>query len=183
MNAALEVQPMGTPNPRSVKFLTDRTLLPSGSADFRTPEAALRSPLARRLFDLDGVEGVFLCQNFVTVTASSENLWRRLSPLVVEAMREFFASGEEILQAEPTQGEASDDDVVRRIKEILDTQIRPAVAMDGGDVIFESFDHGLVRLRMQGACGGCPSSTATLKMGIEARLRHFIPQVERVEAV
>jgi Fe-S cluster biogenesis protein NfuA len=183
MSAALEVQPMGTPNPRSVKFLTDRTLLPTGSADFRNPESALKSPLARRLFDLDGVEGVFLCQNFVTVTATSESLWRDLSPAVVDAMKEFLASGEKVLEEDLEQNALSDDEVVTRIKEILDTQIRPAVAMDGGDVVFESFDNGLVRLRMQGACGGCPSSTMTLKMGIEARLRHFIPQVERVEAV
>lgn len=183
MSAVSEVQPMGTPNPRSVKFLTDRTLLSSGSADFRTPEAALRSPLAHRLFDLEGVEGVFLCQNFVTVTVSSENLWRELSPQIVATMKEFLASNEKVLEEDVDQGAMSDDDVVTRIKEILDTQIRPAVAMDGGDVVFDSFENGLVRLRMQGACGGCPSSTMTLKMGIEARLRHFIPQVERVEAV
>ena len=178
-----DVQPMGTPNPRSIKFLTDRTLLATGSADFRTPESCASSPLAHELFELEHVEGVFICQNFVTVTADRDDVWKTLSPQVVDVMKERLASGEPIV-TETAKVDASDDgEVVTKIKEILDTQIRPAVAMDGGDIVFVAYDEGIVQLRMQGACGGCPSATATLKQGIEARLRHFIPQVRTVEAV
>ena len=182
-NRAPEIQPMGTPNPRSVKFLTDRTLVPVGSADFRSPESCASSPLATRLFDLDHVAGVFISQNFVTVTADTDEVWAALSPQVVDALTAHLASDEPILTTGP-QDEAGDgDEVVRKIREILDQQIRPAVAMDGGDILFVDFVDGIVRLKMQGACGGCPSSTATLKQGVEARLRHFIPQVRSVEAV
>jgi Fe-S cluster biogenesis protein NfuA len=178
-----DIQSQGTPNPRSVKFLTDRTLLPTGSADFRDPEGARRSPLAMKLFDLDGVEGVFLCQNFVTVTAHTADDWPMLSSRVVQAMKDFLSGDEPVFTGEIEEAAAGGDEVEQRIREILDTQIRPAVAMDGGDIVFVRFENGVVQLRMQGACGGCPSSTATLRQGIEARLRHFIPQVERVEAV
>lgn len=178
-----DIQPLGTPNPRSVKFLTDRTLLGVGSADFRTPESCTRSPLAVKLFDLDHVVGVFVCQNFVTVTADRDDKWMELAPRVVEVLKAHLAADEPILVGELEAQAGGEGEVELRIKEILDTQIRPAVAMDGGDIVFVSFDHGVVSLRMQGACGGCPSSTATLKQGIEARLRHFIPQVQRVEAV
>jgi Fe-S cluster biogenesis protein NfuA len=181
--SAVDIQPVGTPNPRSVKFLTDHSLLPAGSADFRDPESARRSPLALRLFDLDGVEGVFISQNFVTVTAQTDGEWARLSPEIVREMRVFLESGESVLDGELDAHGSGEGDVERRIKDILDQQIRPAVAMDGGDIIFVDFSDGIVHLRMSGACGGCPSSTATLKAGIEARLRHFIPEVESVEAV
>ncbi|RKZ12367.1 NifU family protein [bacterium] len=184
---------MGTPNPRSVKFLTDRTLVAVGSADFRTPESCVRSPLAARLFDLDHVSGVFICQNFVTVTADNDEHWAELSPTVVDALGAHLAADEPILVdsdeatdegAESGAGpDAGTSEVETKIREILDQQIRPAVAMDGGDIKFVEFVDGVVRLKMQGACGGCPSSTATLKQGIEARLRHFIPQVQSVEAV
>ena len=178
-----DVQPMGTPNPRSVKFLTDHTLLKSGSADFRDPESARDSLLARRLFDLDGVEGVFICANFLTVTASSDDRWNSLAPQIVRTVKELILSGEPLV-AEPEKVSSADgSDVANRIREILDQQIRPAVAMDGGDIVFVGFDQGVVRIQMQGACGGCPSSTMTLKSGIEARLRHLVPEVETVEAV
>lgn len=178
-----DIQPMGTPNPRSVKFLTDRTLLGVGSADFRTPESCERSPLARKLFDLDHVQGVFICQNFVTVTADRDDKWMELSPRIADVLKEHLAADEPIVTGEIDAHEGSDGEVETRIKEILDNQIRPMVAMDGGDIVFVGFDDGVVSLKMQGACGGCPSSTATLKQGIENRLRHFIPQVQRVEAV
>lgn len=180
---APDIQPMGTPNPRSVKFLTDRTLVPVGSADFRTPESCASSPLAARLFDLDHVSGVFICQNFVTVTADTDEVWSTLSPQVVDAVGAHLATDEPILVTGPEEDGDEGDEVVRKIREILDQQIRPAVAMDGGDILFVDFVDGIVRLKMQGACGGCPSSTATLKQGVEARLRHFIPQVRSVEAV
>jgi Fe-S cluster biogenesis protein NfuA len=178
-----EIQPMGTPNPRSVKFLTDRTLVPVGSADFRTPESCARSPLAARIFDLDHVTGVFICQNFVTVTADTDEIWSTLSPQVVDALGAHLAADAPILTGGLDDHEGEGGEVESKIKEILDQQIRPAVAMDGGDIVFVEFVNGVVRLKMQGACGGCPSSTATLKQGIEARLRHFIPQVQSVEAV
>jgi len=180
---APEIQPMGTPNPRSVKFLTDRTLVPVGSADFRTPESCASSPLATRLFDLEHVSGVFICQNFVTVTADSDDKWSALSPQIVDELAAHLSADEPILTETQSDGPANGDEVVQKINEILDQQIRPAVAMDGGDVVFVDFVDGIVRLKMQGACGGCPSSTATLKHGIEARLRHFVPQVQSVEAV
>ena len=181
--AQIPIQAQGTPNPRSVKFITDRTLLPAGSVDFRDPEGARTSPLARRLFDLDGVHGIFVCQNFVTVTAGPEDDWHELAPRVAVVLREFLASGQPIVEGELPGHGASDGVTERRIKEILDAQIRPAVAMDGGDVIFVDYRGGVVYLKMQGACGGCPSSTATLKAGIEARLRHSIPEIQSVEAV
>lgn len=180
---APEIQPMGTPNPRSVKFLTDRTLLPVGSADFRTPESCVTSPLAARLFGLDHVTGVFICQNFVTVTAQGDEFWTVLSPQVVDALTAHLAAGGAILDGSLDAHAADGGEIEARIRAILDEQIRPAVAMDGGDIMFVAFENGVVRLKMQGACGGCPSSTATLKQGIEARLRHFIPQVQSVEAV
>jgi len=166
-----------------MKFLTERTLLPVGSADFRDPASALRSPLARRIFDLDGVEGVFISQNLVTVTANAQEHWERLLPEVSNAIREFIRSGEDAVEGGQDTHAQVEGEAVARIKEILDDQIRPAVAMDGGDVIFVDYKEGIVYLRMQGACGGCPSSTMTLKQGIEARLRHFIPEIVAVEAV
>lgn len=182
------VQPVATPNPRSLKFLTDRTLVAQGSVDCRDPETARRSPLAMALFELEGVSGVFLCQNFVTVSADDDQRWSQLKLEVVASMQRFLASGEPVLDpaalaAERSSNAGDDGTIEQQIREILDTQIRPAVAMDGGDIIFDRYEGGVVHLRMQGACGGCPSSTATLKMGIENRLRHLIPQVERVEAV
>lgn len=186
MSHEADIQDIGTPNPRSVKFLTDRTLLPQGSADFRDPETARRSPLALELFDLDGVTGVFLCQNFVTVTVDDQKRWEELTPQVKERLRGFFAKGRDVIDesvAETADSGQPGSDVEARIRNILDTQIRPAVAMDGGDVVFVSYDSGVVKLSMQGACGGCPSATMTLKQGIESRLRHFVPQVRSVEAV
>jgi NFU1 iron-sulfur cluster scaffold homolog, mitochondrial len=184
MSREPDIQAIGTPNPRSVKFLTDRTLLATGSAEFPDPESTQRSPLAHRLFDLDGVEGVFLCQNFVTVTAADDSMWSRLTPAITDALKSFLESGEEIVRVvAPSEDSENLDELESRIKNILDTQIRPAVAMDGGDVVFVSFEHGVVSLKMQGACGGCPSAAMTLKQGIESRLRHFVPEVRSVEAV
>jgi len=185
MNAEVKIpiHVQGTPNPRSMKFLTERSLLPAGSVDFRDPQSALRSPLARRVFDVDGVEGVFVSQNLVTVTADDEQKWEAMIPQVSEAIRDFIRSGEAAVPGGQEGHAAGSGEVVDRIKEILDDQIRPAVAMDGGDVVFVEYKEGIVYLKMQGACGGCPSSTMTLKQGIEARLRHFIPEIRSVEAV
>ncbi len=181
--AQIPIHVQGTPNPRSMKFLTERTLLASGSADYRDPQDALASPLARRIFDLDHVDGVFISQNLVTVTADTEDHWDELIPRISEALRGFLRSGEPAVPAGEQAHAAGEGEIVGRIKEILDDQIRPAVAMDGGDVVFVEYRDGVVYLRMQGACGGCPSATMTLKQGIEARLRHFIPEILAVEAV
>lgn len=181
--AQIPIQVQGTPNPRSMKFLTERTLLPMGSADFRDPQSALSSPLARRVFDIEGVEGVFVSQNLVTVTANESGDWELMIPALSEAIRDFLRSGEAAVPGGQEGHAEGEGEVVARIKTILDDQIRPAVAMDGGDVVFVEYTDGVVYLRMQGACGGCPSSTMTLKQGIEARLRHFIPEIQSVEAI
>ncbi len=179
----IPIHVQATPNPRSMKFVTERTLLATGSVDYRDPQDALVSPLARRIFDIDHVDGVFISQNLVTVTADTHERWEGIIPLVSEALREFMRSGEAAVPPQEQARLEGKGEIVDRIKEILDDQIRPAVALDGGDVAFIDYRDGVVYLRMQGACDGCPSATLTLKQGIEARLRHFIPEVTAVEAV
>ena len=148
-------------------------------------ESATNSPLARRLFQVDGVKGVFLGGDFVAVTKEDALDWFALKPSILAGIMEHYASGMPVVeQAVATEDAGSDDesDIVRQIKQLLDTRVRPAVAMDGGDIVFEGFDDGVVTLQMRGACQGCPSSTATLKMGIENMLRHYIPDVREVRA-
>jgi Fe-S cluster biogenesis protein NfuA len=182
------IQTEPTPNPATLKFLPGRTVIPSGTANFPTPESAARAPLAQKLFALDGVTGVFFGYDFVTVTKSADSDWYALKPGVLGVIMEVFTTGEPIMLADAaTTGESTaaegDDDIVVQIKEILDTRVRPAVAQDGGDIVFHRFDDGVVYLHMQGSCAGCPSSTATLKSGIENMLRHYIPEVSEVRAV
>ncbi len=183
------IQTEQTPNPATLKFLPGREVMGAGTADFRDAEAAGRSPLAERLFRIDGVTGVFLGADFVTVTKAPEREWYLLKPAILGVIMEHFTAGRPVIleDAEPGAGEApvseQDSEVVAQIKELLDTRVRPAVAQDGGDIVFHGFDHGVVYLHMQGACAGCPSSTATLKMGIENMLRHYIPEVTEVRAV
>ena len=139
--------------------------------------------MARRLFQVDGVEAVFLGSDFVTVTKSDQQEWFTLKPSILAGIMEHYASGLPVVEAQADATDASDDDdddVVKQIKHLLDTRVRPAVAMDGGDIVFHDFEDGIVTLSMQGACSGCPSSTATLKMGIENMLRHYIPEVKEV---
>lgn len=174
-----------TPNPHSVKWILSRTLLGSGqSAHFEAPPAAGVSPLATRLFAIDGVTGVFLAGNFVTVTKREELDWPALAQSLVDALKAFGASGEPAVgpawEAARTQ---STSDVEERIQRVLDHEIRPYVAQDGGDVLFAGFRDGTVELYLQGSCSGCPSSTATLKHGIEARLREAVPEVQEVVAL
>jgi len=185
---AMFIQTEQTPNPSTLKFLPGRVVLPNGTADFADAEAARRSPLARRLFDVDGVRRVFLGSDFVTVTRADEVDWQIMKPAILGGIMEHYTSGEPVLaeDAGATSGEgdaADDDEVVAQIKELLDTRIRPAVAQDGGDIVFDRFDDGVVYLHMQGSCSGCPSSTATLKMGIENLLRHYVPEVVEVRSV
>ncbi|MGH7098831.1 MAG: NifU family protein [Stellaceae bacterium] len=186
------IQTEPTPNPASLKFLPARTVMEQGTANFPDPRAAARSPLAERLFALPHVAGVFLGSDFITVTKHEEADWYHLKPAVLAAIMEHFTAGRPVLEpgalaeadgaAAPGTDE-EDDEIVSQIKELLETRVRPAVAMDGGDIIFEDFADGIVYLHMQGSCSGCPSSTATLKAGIENMLRHYIPEVVEVRQV
>lgn len=180
------IQTEETPNPATLKFLPGRAVAEAGSVDFATPEGAARSPLAERLFKIEGVERVFLGQDFVTITKSGQKDWAVLKPALLGVIMEHFVSGQPVLLesgAEAGAADDEDDEIVAQIKELLETRVRPAVAQDGGDIIFQSFEDGVVYLHMQGSCSGCPSSTATLKMGIENMLRHYVPEVLEVRPV
>jgi Fe-S cluster biogenesis protein NfuA len=182
------IQTESTPNPATLKFLPGQTVLELGTADFPNAEAAATSPLARRIFAAGGVTGVFLGSDFVTVTKAEETDWQHIKPAILGAIMEHFQSGAAAVEGGATGGghaahSGEDGEIVRQIKELLDTRVRPAVAQDGGDITFHGFDRGVVYLHMQGACAGCPSSTLTLKMGIENLLRHYIPEVTEVRPV
>ena len=180
------IQTEQTPNPATLKFLPGRTVMETGTANFTEPaSAAARSPLAERLFGLPEVSGVFLGVDFITVTKSGASDWFQLKPAVLAAIMDHFTAGLPVVTGmeERAASDGEDDEVVAAIKELLETRVRPAVAQDGGDIIFEDFEDGIVYLHMQGSCSGCPSSTATLKAGIENMLRHYIPEVVEVRAV
>ncbi|EPX86741.1 NifU family protein [Salipiger mucosus] len=183
------IQTESTPNPATLKFLPGQTVLESGTADFPSAEGAAASPLAQRVFAVKGVVGVFLGSDFVTITKDDTADWDHVKPAVLGAIMEHFQSGDPVMagEAEASSGHAEhhgeDGEIVGQIKELLDTRVRPAVAQDGGDITFHGFERGVVYLHMQGACAGCPSSTLTLKMGIENLLRHYIPEVTEVRPV
>jgi Fe-S cluster biogenesis protein NfuA len=181
------IQTEQTPNPATLKFLPGCTVMESGTANFPERGAAARSPLAERLFLLPEIAGVFLGTDFITVTKNGDTEWHQLKPAVLAAIMEHFTAGRPVIvgEASATAGDASgeDSEIVSQIKELLETRVRPAVAMDGGDITFEDFEDGIVYLHMQGSCSGCPSSTATLKAGIENMLRHYIPEVTEVRAI
>ena len=181
------IQTEETPNPLTLKFLPGRTVLGAGTADFPTADLAEgRSPLAETLFTIEGVGGVFLGPDFITVTKRSEADWPEMKPAILGAIMEHFTAGLPVIRETAdaaAAAEGEDDEIVAQIKELLDTRVRPAVAQDGGDIIFQGFEDGIVYLHMQGSCSGCPSSTATLKAGIENMLRHYIPEVVEVRAV
>jgi Fe-S cluster biogenesis protein NfuA len=182
------IETEGTPNPATLKFLPGRDVMGTGAtADFASADAAARSPLATRLFALPGVARVFLGADFVTVTQTDAAAWQELRPQVLGAIMEHFLSGQPVLEGAGEGGEedfdAADTEIVDQIKELLDTRVRPAVAGDGGDIVFRGFRDGIVRLHLQGACSGCPSSRATLKHGVENMLRHYVPEVVAVEQV
>ena len=174
-----------TPNPHSVKWVISRTLVEGGhSAHFEAPPAADVSPLAARLFAIDGVVAVFLARSFVTVTKREDVEWPVLAQPLVDALKAFAASGEPALgPAWDATRARSEGDVEKRIQRVLDEEIRPYVAQDGGDVVFAGFRDGRVELYLQGSCSGCPSATATLKLGIEGRLREAVPEVQEVVAI
>ncbi len=181
------IETEGTPNPSTLKFLPGRDVMGAGTADFAYADAAGRSPLATALFALPGVARVFLGGDFITITKSGLATWQALKPQVLGVIMEHFVAGLPVIEGaddEAAEDVSPDDaEVVAQIKELLDTRVRPAVAGDGGDIVFRGFRDGVVKLHMQGACSGCPSSTATLKHGIENMLRHYVPEVIAVEQV
>jgi Fe-S cluster biogenesis protein NfuA len=184
-----------TPNPATLKFLPGRAVMEAGTRDFATPEEAEASPLAEQLFNLGDVTGVFFGSDFISVTAAPGVEWSQLKPDVLGLLLDHFsaamplfrpgnAGGISVPSAEESFAENPEDaDIVAQIKELIDTRVRPAVANDGGDIIYRGFDQGKVFLKMQGACAGCPSSTATLKNGIEQLLKYYVPEVTEVRAV
>jgi Fe-S cluster biogenesis protein NfuA len=182
------IQTEATPNPATLKFLPGRPVLPEGTVDMPDASAAAQSPLAERLFGIDGVAGVFLGSDFITVTKRDAE-WQQIKPAILGAIMEHFMSGAPILsgaRAEPDAAEffdAEDAETVATIKELIETRVRPAVANDGGDITFRGFRDGVVFLHMKGACSGCPSSTATLRHGIQNLLRHYLPDVVEVQPV
>jgi Fe-S cluster biogenesis protein NfuA len=184
------IQTEATPNPATLKFLPGKPVLPGGTRDFRNPDEAAESPLAQRLFGVNHVSGVFLGHDFVTVTRSGGE-WQQLKPAILGVIMDHYLSGAPIVAdraATETAGDAEffepeQETVVKTIKDLLDSRVRPAVAQDGGDITFKGFKDGVVYLNMKGSCAGCPSSTATLKHGIENLLRHFVPEVSEVRPV
>ena len=184
------IQTESTPNPATLKFLPGRTVLREGAADFPTRASAEKSPLARRLFGIEGVSGVMFGGDFITVTKAGHD-WPQLKPMILGAIMEHFTQGLPVIEGEAAPVELredydpADEEIVVQIKELLETRVRPAVAQDGGDIVFRGFEgkSGTVFLSLRGACAGCPSSTATLKNGIENMLRHYVPEVNAVEAV
>ena len=183
------IETESTPNPATLKFLPGRDVMGASTADFATADAAARSPLAGAIFALPGVARVFLGGDFVTVTKNDLADWQSLRSDVLGVIVEHFVSGRPAVEGESDAADEDEDvreedrEVVDQIKELLDTRVRPAVAGDGGDIVFRGYRDGVVRLHMQGACSGCPSSTATLKHGIENMLRHYVPEVQSVEQV
>ena len=178
------IQTEQTPNPATLKFLPGRGVMDAGTADFPSVATAAKSPLAERLFQVDGVTGIFLGSDFITVTKHIDKEWHLLKPAILGVIMEHFTSGRPVLlEAAVAEAAGKDSEIVQTIKELIDTRVRPAVAQDGGDIVFRSFENGVVYLHMQGSCSGCPSSTATLKMGIENMLKHYVPEVTEVQAI
>jgi Fe-S cluster biogenesis protein NfuA len=183
------IQTEATPNPATLKFLPGKPVLPGSTREYRTESEAVESPLAAALFKVSGVAGVFLGHDFVTVTRKGAE-WQQLKPAILGTIMDHYLSGAPVVEDE-TQTVLSDDEfydegageTVKTIKELLESRVRPAVAQDGGDITFKGFKDGIVYLNMKGSCAGCPSSTATLKHGIENLLRHFLPEVSEVRPV
>jgi len=188
------IEPEPTPNPATLKFLPGRTVMDSGTRDFATPEEAAASPLAEAIFNLGDVTGVFFGRDFVSVTVAPGTDWAEVKPDVLGILLDHFVGQMPLfrqgaadfsvpVEEENFTDDPEDADIVAQIRELIDTRVRPAVANDGGDIVYRGFDKGKVYLKMQGACAGCPSSSATLKNGIEQLLRHYVPEVTEVRAV
>ncbi len=180
------IQTEDTPNPETLKFIPGVVVLNSGTADFPNAQTTENSPLAERLFKIDGVSRVFLASDFISVTKETQLDWNTLKPSILTGIMDHFSSGlpslNRSMEIDSDSNISEDTETIKQIKDLLETRVRPAVAMDGGDITFCSFESGVVTLQMKGACAGCPSSTATLKMGIENMLRHYIPEVIEVKA-
>jgi Fe-S cluster biogenesis protein NfuA len=191
MEMTMFIQTEATPNPATLKFLPGKVVMENGTAEFRSAEDAEVSPLASRIFDIPGVSGVYFGYDFISVSKDDQE-WQHLKPAILGSIMEHFMSGKPVMSS-PSSTEADDlgdeffdagdESIVLTIKELLETRVRPAVAQDGGDITFRGFENGTVFLHMKGACAGCPSSTATLKHGIQNLLRHFVPEVQQVEQV
>ena len=184
------IQVESTPNPLTLKFLPGRTVTKGGTIFYQNESEVLNSPFAKRMFAVDGVNSVFFGSDFITITKDEDLDWQVLKPTVLGAITDHYNSGEETVIDSPNQKKSEelnenqdDSDIVKQIKELLDTRVRPAVAMDGGDIVYQKFEKGIVYLHMQGACSGCPSSAATLKTGIENMLKHYVPEVIEVRPV
>jgi Fe-S cluster biogenesis protein NfuA len=181
------IQTEATPNPATLKFIPGKPVLPGSTRDYRDEDEASESPLAQRLFKVSGVSGVFLGQDFITVSKSAGE-WQHLKPAILGLIMDHYLSGAPVLaegsaKADIEEFDEADAEIVTTIKQLLETRVRPAVAQDGGDITFHGFKQGIVYLNMKGSCAGCPSSTATLKHGIENLLRHFVPEVTEVRPV
>ncbi len=181
------IQTMETPNPATLKFLPGCEVMPSGQLkDFPNREAAQASPLAARLFDVDGVAAIFFGHDFISVTKQPAAAWPQIKPDILGVIMDHLTSGQKIFEhlpaSAPRQKASDDEETASRIREIIDTRVRPAVAQDGGDIVFDRLEKGIVYLQMRGACSGCPSSTVTLKHGIENLLRYYVPEISGVEA-
>ncbi len=182
------IQTEATPNPSTLKFIPGKDVLGEGAVDYRARDEAAMSPLAMRIFDVEGVDGVFLGSDFISITKAPSIEWQHIKPALLGAIMEHYLSGAPVMSGdEQSDGghdyDPKDEETVATIKELLETRVRPAVANDGGDIVFHGFRDGVVSLHMRGACAGCPSSTATLRNGIENLLRHFCPDVQEVRAV
>ena len=184
------VQTEPTPNPLTLKFLPGRVVMQSGTAFFQNKSEVDNSPLAKKFFEIDGVEGVFFGSDFITITKKEELDWQIIKPSIFTIITDHFNSGDKTIlnisddkRKESQEDNPEDSNIVKQIKELLNTRVRPAVAMDGGDIVYESYKDGIVYLHMQGACSGCPSSTATLKVGIENMLKHYLPEIKEVRPV
>lgn len=180
------IQTESTPNPLTLKFIPGVNVMQDGTAFYTNKDAATYSPLALALFDVSGVNAVFLGADFITVTRAEATSWEVMKPALLTSIMEYFITGQKAQTAKKADGNAVneyDDEIVKQIKELIETRVRPAVAMDGGDIVYHSFEEGIVKLELHGSCSGCPSSTATLKNGIENMLRHYVPEVLAVEAV
>ena len=188
------IQTETTPNPATLKFIPGRPVMEAGTRDFATPEDAEASPLASAIFSTGEVEGVFFGRDFISVTAAPGVDWRALKPEILSVLLDHFSSnaplfnpgsaaGIEVAPDSAIEEDPADAEIVAQIRELIETRVRPAVAQDGGDIVYRGYSRGTVYLAMQGACSGCPSSTMTLKNGIEGLLRHYVPEVEAVEAV
>ena len=184
----IQVEP--TPNPLTLKFLPGRTVVKGGTVFYKNESEATNSPFAKRIFEVEGVSSVFFGSDFITITKAKDLEWQVLKPMVLGAITDHYNSGEDVVIdssdqkiSEEINNNEEDIEIVKQIKELLETRVRPSVAMDGGDIVYQKFEKGIVYLQMQGACSGCPSSAATLKTGIENMLKHYIPEVKEVRPV